>query len=696
MDFLPLDVTPSAIPDIDNRQRKSKREPWETAHSAVLDSPNNLQLWNELFKCLEEKWDKESLSEEQKKTVRSVVVSSYDTLLSRFPYLTEYWKMYLILQYKLSGVSASLQVLETAKEKNPQSVSLWIDYLNARLATSKDNDVQEIRQKFVQAAAAIGPSFNSDAFWNLYIDFERKNAKPGDKQLLHLYLKLIAIPLYQYAQYYNQFTEICKDYQVSEVITDATVLQQYLAQFQKEKVEDLSTVEQHQIIDTFAYSVFENTQKRVNAKWEYESLLTIQDFTVPELETEVQSDTWNKYLDFEIGEYDKNPTELQYQLVVSVFERALVPNALNASMWLKYAEFTETHPGHTDAASIYKRGLLFVPLAEPILREKFVSFLMKANKFDEATVFLLESAKQYSGSSTTLYAKTAYVHSLKQIMDLWKDNAPLSAEKALEDLVTGYFDRIDRYKKSTTAETEKDQETEKHTVKAEHSTALSKALNDHGICVVAVGYLRILADKLENATKIRSFYNKYHKNSMFGRSVQFWKFFVDFEGEKHKNLVNLSTVVDYIKTSTALPKKAVDSFIDMHYEITAANLRMAMALGQEYLDILVTRDAEKSVDLKANKSARVRLANNNHLIQKHEEQTKGGFLSDSEKQDLLMSMRLRQLAHPGIFVDYTPEITNSIMRGSPISLLDDDITIPPLPVTRAVDRASVPVNYPEE
>lgn len=700
--------------------------------AAALEEPNNMDLWNDLFTALEAKVEVEK---ESKSEIGAAVTRSFTLLLRRFPYLSEYWKRYLILQYKVSGIHDAFNVLETAVEKFPQSVSLWVDYLNATLAvyekeksengkeTEKTTDVEksntddkdsknandsdrvdEIRNKFIRAADTIGLNFNSDAFWNMYIDFETKHAGPNDKRLLKLYMKLISIPLYQYARYYNQFSEISKNFSVTDIIPDEA-LKGYLEQFQKLLVDELSTVEQHQIIDTYVYTIFINTQKKVTEKWSYESALTLPEFSVNDLEAIlVQSENWKQYIEYESGVLEKDKmNSAQYAVVVSIFERALVPNCLEASMWQQYADFLEANPAtdqkFPEVGSVYQRAILqFVPLKNTEIREKYIAYLMRNEKFDEANEFLLKLIRLYSGTSG-VYAKSAYLHTVKQMLNLWTNNLPsLHLLDVLESLVDGYFDRIDRYKKSVHNEPEIKEVESKYLLKPSFSTALSKSLNEDGICVVTVAYLQELAQKKESATKLRTFYNKFHRNSAFSHSVQFWRFFVEYEGYTHKNLVNLRTVVSQIKTATTLPKKAVDYFIDIYYEITCANLAMATALRQndDYLDILVTRGNEKSENLKVNRSARQRLADNNYMIQEYEDLSKGGLHLPAEKQNLLMSMRLRQLNHPGIFVDNKPEITGRIIDRGWISLLDDEPTIPPLPVTRFVDKINAPINYPDE
>lgn len=665
--------------------------------SAALNDPNNLHKWDEYFQVLEECWDSQDTSEDAKPALKSVVSAAYGTLLARFPYLTQYWKRYLIVLYKMGGISDSIKALKEAVSSFPHSVPLWVDYLSALMAdleqekeeAAKQEKIDVARAQFERAADLVGLNFNSDPFWNKYIEFETKYAVENPSpQLLKVLVRLAKIPLYQYAQYSQQFSETIKSFSFTEVVTDKAEVDLLLAQYGKTDVLDLSSVEQHQLLDAYAYGVFTETQRRVTEKWPFESALTLQEFSIADLDAiHAQTKEWVKYLDHEIELLKANPeNKAQYHLVVSLFERALVPNCFESLVWEKYVSFLQEYSKFLETKKAYLKAIYtFMPLDQPQIRESYVAFLMAHEKFDDANEFLLDTIRLYSGGSgSRAYIKTAYLQEVTELMKLWKTHvSSKTLLPILENLVSGYFDRIDRYKKET--KEEQTEEKEKYEFKSSYSTALSKFLNNHGICVVTVAYLRLLAELPDSTIKIRKFYNKHYQERPFSLSVQFWKFFVEFE---EKNLINLRSILNHIKTATALPKIAVDAFLDIYYDITCSNLATCMALPtrENLLDILVTRDAEKSEDLFINESARARLAHNNYLLR-----DKGHH----SREDQLMAMRLKHLDHPGVFVDAVPEITNSIMDREWVSLLDKNIEALPLPIFKNVDKANAPINYDE-
>ncbi|KAM9894483.1 hypothetical protein OXX79_008674 [Metschnikowia pulcherrima] len=740
---------------------KSRPEKWDHAKSAALNDKDNWRKWDTLFKAIDDAWAT-SPSKEAANSAHQASKAALTMFLKRFPYSAQHWRQFSLAQYKMGGVDDSVAVLKDATVAYPQSVSLWVEYLTALMTVETKNigpmsggndaksepngaetqgkqeqgmgavtkpelaekvapsaanggdsseNVQNartvlLRAEFARAADAIGLNFNADPFWNKYLEFEASiSPKSPSLQLLRVYLRLIRIPLYQYAQYYSQFAEISKSFKISEILSPDE-LPRYLQVFGKSSPEELSVVEQHQLIDTFSYDIFTNTQAQVTRKWPFEAALTFQEFSLADLDSiKKQTGEWIKYLDAENDLYvsltDEKGRNMQYELIVSLFERALVPNCGNNKLWLRCIAFLKNYAPSAEISfaarnDLYRKAIFtFLPVTSSQIRKDYVSMLATEKSFDAANDFLLETVRLFSGiTEARLYVKSGYLSGLTQVFELWASHLPaMEVATALELLVTSHFDRVDRYKKDTKSGS-KDAQVEQGTprLKSHHTNGVSKYLNDDGICIAAVHLLKSLQKAPENTSQIRKFYNKFHAEQAFSRSVQFWRFFVESEGYEHRNLVNLRNVIEYIKTSTALPKLAVDAFLDIYYEITCANLAHAKLLSgkENYLDILVTINAEKSDDLFVNKSARARLAKHNYL------------LSDSKpgpnlpREDALMKMRLNHLPHPGVPIEQKPDLRTRLMDGEWISLLDDDIEPPLLPTFKHLEMANAPISYPEE
>lgn len=782
---------------------KSRGEVWDQAQRAAMANPSDIRKWDALFGMLEHQAERAEGAAETSASLKKAVADSYSVFLKRFPYAAAYWKQFLIVQYKLYGPHKSIECLEKAVQAHPQSLILWGDYLAGLVAMELESwkagketheagskyTVESIREQFLHAETLIGRNFNSELFWDRFIAFEslvarRLGDNAASKLLLALYLRLLRVPLYQYAQYYAQFGELSKSFGASEVVPAAS-MPEYLSRFGKTDVAELSAIESHQLVDLYAYDVFLQTQQAVTAKWPFESSLSMQDFSVGNATAAAsQVGVWQEYVAHEIqafdavaktvampvmevfkGDWHRTETSLteasaragtrHFLAVQSVFERALVPNCTNEDLWMKYIEFvcTSTKNGEAVIRGLYERAIFtFLPSGCRHMRKSYGDWLLKTDGFDAATEFWLRVVQLYSGSHQ-VYAKEAYVWSVREIVLMWSVHA--NVQQVLESLCELHFgmerskkrtgqkeadqrgrkailldnenghdnketdrtDQTDQTDKETKKETDKTDKTEKETDKtdkteketektdktdktekkidgqkekkaqipAEHVNQLARCLNDDGIAVVAVQHLRNVQDRVHTT---RAFYNRFHTQPAFSRSVQFWRFFMDFEIAQ-TNLLNIKTIMSRIETCTELPKLAIDCFLDMQYEATCANLPQAFASPEKdaLLEILVLLHAKKSDDLVVNASARARLA----ALSTVEPESRS-----VDRATSLMNLRSKHLAHPGIFVHRTPEVTNCLLDKEWISLLEDDLKVPSLPVFRNLDKANAPVTYPDE
>lgn len=712
----------------------TKAQPWDLLHLAVADDPSNIAKWDELLATLTSCWE----SANNDLAIKSALVDLFEALLSLYPYSTGYWRQYLQVKLRMAPKEYS-KCLGSAVEAFPQSVPLWTEYVRALMEELKngvliegkqnsavndekdatsiksmkeldkrsaDNDksngnlglssssIEFIRKEFKRGAAAVGRNFNSESFWDAYLDFE-SDISPESSELLSLYLNLVPIPLYLYAHFYNKFIEAIKAYPIESVIEDNKTLKEQMGLFGKTLPGDLSAEETQQILDTFTYQIFANTQRKVNESWAFESELQIHDYShtnTPALETQYLK--YIEYIDHEMDALDAlvddSGLEKKQQIsqIVAIFERALVPHCHKAELWQKYTTFLRNIEAPSQEVKLaYERAIFqFSPIESHFLRDEYLEYLLGTNEFDLATQTFLKTLKLYSGSSGRfVYMKNAYVHDMKALLQFWREKAAVNLEAVLEGLITGYFDRVDRYKKENAAQNGK-KTTEGHIIDQSTSNALSKVINDDGICIITVSFLKLLLTNDENTARIRKLYNKYHKETALGKSVLFWNFYVDYEGMQKKNLVNLNMIIDYVKELSALPKRAVDAFVEIQYELTCANLTKLASLqkSDDLLKPLISAHHERSNDLFINAAARRRQANIAILLESKSGHTK--------EQSYITNIK-KHLGHPGVFADSVPEITNSWMDKNWIPLLDDDAAPPPLPTFRNLDKANTALVY---
>lgn len=681
-------------------KKKTRLDKFIKLQLEVEQDPNNFKKWTSLFDAFEshiqENVDKlDSMGDDFK----SLVNKSYQEIVSRFPYLTEIWKAWLIIEFKLNGTESSIRILQKSVETFPYSVDLWVDYLSAQISqytsSPDDESLRFIRYLYSQAIDLNGRHFTSHGLWDKIIEFE-KSLNPKSIELLQVLLKVIKIPLYQYAQYYNQFVEINKDFPVQDII-DENKIKEYIIQFQKSSLDEFSLVEKHQIIDDFSYAIFRNTQDTVNEKWTFESSLSIQYFSLDNLkEMENEFTKWTTYLDHEIQKINQYQTstdivpsilESQFAGVVNLFERALVPNCFNSNLWLKYLAFLnilKVDDKFELMKNVYDKAVSsFIPLDDNIIRFSYAKFLLKHDKVDLASEYLFDLIKLFSGS--TIYLKQQYIQSLTTMIDIWSQVVSHSKlVNLLEDIINEYFGR-EKSKRRNEGKTETDSTEAQDTFKldSKYTNLLSKLLNDEGICAIILKYLSLL--KTDNQVlKSRQFFNQFYAENALKKSIGFWKFFIDFEGLSQHNIDNLRSILHYIQMKTQLPKSVVDSMIDLCYDIIGANLSHT----KRFDDILVKRDNDTSNSLLQNKSARYRLIANNYIVK----QTEGHF---NDQEGEFLKVARKHAGHPGIFTEATPEITNQIMNdGNWIKLTDTNLQIPPFPTFKNVEKASLGIKYP--
>lgn len=714
---------------------------WMSLEQEINRNPNDISKWDLLFKSFNDEFEElydeqniERISDEFKK----LVYRSYSRLLHRFPYLTNYWKDFLIFEYKLKGAEASIDVLSKSIDNFPHSIDLWSNYMSALITqyestseiSKRKEQIDFIRGQFDKALAYNGQHFLSHPLWDKLLEFETSLNTENEisKEIFFSCLKIIRIPLYQYAQYYKKFMEINKRFSINDVFSmeqDKNLLiKEYLDRFNKHSIEELSLIEEHQIIDDYSYKVFIKTQAKVNEKWTYESAITATEFSLQNYnQIEEESEKWMNYLNHEIEIYkslenEDNDKLRQYEYTINIFERSLIPLCLNSNAWLKYLAFINTLHLKRDIKyermkAIYDLAInRFIPLDDNYIRFSYGAFFMKYNKFDLSNELFFELIKLFGAlGSSKVYQKNDYLEAVSSLIKLWSQVLNESkTTKILEEIIDNYFEKADRYSKRPGApetKKEKDENSEKLTFDDRYVKILEKLLNDESICVIIDFYLNYLMIHLTPSTyiKIRKFFNRYYKESALQKSVKFWKFFIEFEGLIHHNMINLKRIVRYVQYNTQLPKSVLDGIVDLNYDIVSANVSEILdstANTGRSDDTLIMYDNDVSESLIVNSSARKRLANNNYLIQELEEMKiaksqnkyESGQPLVNREEELLKIIR-KHADHPGIIVDHTPEISNKIMsEGNWISLDKDFVEVPNFPTFKNVEKASLPITYP--
>lgn len=652
-------------------------------------SPNDIDTWNQLFSTIDKVISDNISQDDTTKTtlsdeVKTKIHNTYKTLLTRFPYLEEIWKKWLVVEYKMDGLEASIEILRMAVESFPHSVSLWTDYLTA-LKSTQCADSEQFRLTYTEALRYNAYNFVSHPIWDKAIEFETET-QPNSKEVLSLYLKVANIPLYQYAQYYSQFSEINKNFDIHELIDEAK-LNDYVEKFGKLKTEDLSLIEKHQIIDDYFATIFASTQAKVSSNWEYEQLLLHQDFSFDRKGIEEERTTWVEYIDREILIYQVDNDENRFALICSLFERALIPNCFDEDLWLKYIKFIDGL-GIPDEKKcelereIYIRAnAKFIPLNQCKVRKLYAYFLLKQNDIDSAVEYLFDWMKLLSGTSKQ-YFKSPYLEMTREIIHIWK--MLLDKEKfleAMELLLDNYFDKRNEEKRMKSENKEASRKCGACQLLDALLYLFAKFLNEDSIPIIVDQCLEVYKCQ-GNSVKIRTLFNKYHREPSLVKSPSFWKFIFKYEGIVENNLSNLKLIYNFIRVESQLPKPIIDMFVDWYYDIASANIREYLVINNGRSDdSMIFKDLEMSNSLYYNKLTTKRLAKNNYKFIDNPK-------SMADPEQSYLDLCSKQAGHPGVFIDANPEITNSFMnRGRYIDLTEEAIPTPLLPTFKGVEKA---------
>lgn len=702
----------------------------------VNENRNDINRWEELFTELGKRYHDETgkggaVSEEFKHFWRS----SYTELLSRFPYLTDVWRNFLVSEYRLNGMKASINVLNLGIRNHSHSIDLWVDYLNALI--SQFDEMQDVNQKneqrkyiekqFEIALDINGLHFLSHPLWDRYLEFEEsviEEESTRKRKLFFITLQAVQIPLYQYAKYYRDFSENYSAFSLQDFIeADKQLIplfESYLLGMGKQNFADLTEEEAKNILDQFAYLLYVDIQASVNNKWAFESTLTFQDFSLhnyDDIEKEMQN--WEYYLDAEVEKYrlksgNRFQEEQSFRTVTCLFERALVPNCFKSVIWLKYLAFLntlhlETQRKFEAMKSIYDTSTdRFIPLDENMIRFNYTDFLMKFNKFDLAIQHNFGLIKLFSGvTKEGRYQKEDYLRSIYSTILLWRQvlgEEDLSV--ILEEIINNYFQESNKGTRLKICDEDGDTSGSTFLCFSEKYVEIfKKFINDDSVALITNMYLRelIATPGKDLHVEIRKVFNNLYKEPAFQTSNQFWKFFVEFEGLFSRNIKNLQRIISYINSSTQLPNSIVVSLNDLYYDIVNMDLLTLWSQGSnngklEYS--LWNSDGEES-SLLMNVSARKRLASHNYIVHDIEEakaskqgKTLGATRYGNNEEEYLKLVKKHAL-HPGIVIDKRPEISNKIMNeGNWISLDSDDDRVPNFPSFRHVEKASLPINYP--
>ncbi|CAH6720054.1 pre-mRNA-processing factor 39 [[Candida] jaroonii] len=533
--FSDVSVEPSTIEDF----KQVKEE--------VIKTPNDITRWLKLFDNID---SFTNTSNSFTTDFKTFVTTSYNELLSRFPYLVAIWRRFAIVSYKIIGERESIEVLGRSVVNCPYSNDLWRDYITA-LEVSKDDDLDDYIRRGIKM---IGRHFNSDWIWDKYLNI-------GDKW--EKYQNVITIPLYEYSKYYTQYSELSRDMEIEKVVEE-TYLDTAVKKYGR-SLDELSLIEKSQILEEFNYSIFQKTQALVTDQWQWESLIKVPYLDLSLMDTiKSERKIWIEYLNWAINKYQQ--TQLPRDQVISIFERCLIPNCFDEELWLKYLAFLNLEPDFEQMDLVYNRAInKFVPLDKNVLRFSYPHFLLVHEKHAMINDYIFDLMKYFSGGNHLHKPfKLQFLKCFQSLLQCWNqmypDFIPYVRSVIDADLTEGgkLGEQVD----------------------VMYSNNLMKFVNEDSIQVIIEFYLHHTDDN----NTLRSFFNTYYDSSVLKSCSGFWKFFVQLEC-KNLHFPNLDMIMTYIISHTTLPKIVVDSLVMEYYATATDNYSLFKKLGRNLMEI---------------------------------------------------------------------------------------------------------------
>ena len=219
---------------------------------------------------------------------------------------------------------------------------------------------------FEQSATAVGSDFQAAPFWDLYLEYEDRIGAYDN--ILTILERIIHIPMAKHEVYWNKFRELAW-VRPLENLQPAEEIARVRSAIESEVSTTGQYVTPHEIdhrmrihfIDNMYLGIHNNTEIEIKKRSPFEERIQRLYFNIEEL-SQADLETWHKYLDFEEAEGD-------YNRIVALYDRCLVPCALYDKLWFRYARWMTDQPGKTEELrNIFRRASIFTPTARPYIR----------------------------------------------------------------------------------------------------------------------------------------------------------------------------------------------------------------------------------------------------------------------------------------------------------------------------------------
>lgn len=322
-----------------------------------------------------------------------LLVSTYQSLLSQFPYLENYHVDYALLEYRLGNLNKMHRIFQHGLTVfNDKSLLVWVSYLKICNETVPDH--KKLLKKYELAEEHIGLHFFAGEFWQMYLEQVRSRCE-HQQRFFSMLRKILEIPLYSFSHFYALWLRCIDDIQdlsqlnklaPKEDLTKKLKIDldaggrrgprlQEAKKLLRKFTRELYLVVQYQVLEIYSL---------------YESKIHLHYYVSSEtLVSASEIEVWQKYLNYTINLRLDALTHLNFQ-------RALLPLAHYDIIWIQYARWlVDWNEDLLTAKNVLIKGIT-LSLKKSKLLKFLYSILIGLNEFDQLQWIIKCIEKAYS------------------------------------------------------------------------------------------------------------------------------------------------------------------------------------------------------------------------------------------------------------------------------------------------------------
>ncbi|XP_049936494.1 pre-mRNA-processing factor 39-1 isoform X2 [Nymphaea colorata] len=322
----------------------------EDRHWALVhENPTHFGLWTSLIAFVEKMYAADL----------GKICQVYDSFLCEFPLCYGYWRRYADHMLSLGTADKVVEVYEEATKSLAYSVDHWVNYCT--FAVMWFDDPADVRRLFERALSFVGKDYLNYLLWDKYAEFEFAQEQWG--RLARIYLRSLKFPNKKLDKYFRSFKQLSANWRDElETEKDGSVVNDL-----KDAVNDTVSKAECSQDDDLMHLKSDMTKSLALEKYlsaggqlyheancldgeikQFEAGIRRPYFHVKPLDSS-QLKNWHMYLDF-------IETKTDFDWVIKLYERCLIPCASYPEFWIRYVQSIEAKGGREIASAALLRA----------------------------------------------------------------------------------------------------------------------------------------------------------------------------------------------------------------------------------------------------------------------------------------------------------------------------------------------------